>query len=717
MSKSHIHPGKKKKHVRRVLQSPFPVPISSITGTECDRQSWYQFTGELKGDNVIVRHSGDIAYLHSMGFFGQGLMSRGEPAVYDTLPSACLPTQSADKPRRVKVMRRRMYLRHMKWRKSQCQAESLGEDTQPGSDSKVDQEFDSDLEYYPQDIDQNGEAANKTDKPSLDIPAHLPNLEETTESIQKRSIQDSMNDHIDSGKNATGSLFNDVVDNKCFSNLLNMNSDTNQNSEKQLIWSLNSVNQNADQNVWNSNSANEDTTVKDSWDTMEADVDFWTSDVDSVKRNMIETSDTNSTNDAMNNLTAEHHKSVRTIEDNLINKSSDSHKIIEESDIEGKKSTNLEGIPAKRMKLDVEPERLNKKYIAESGYHIPHSEDLTTVCEKIGTEVLEKNVHLNTNETKHDTMMNAHDTEMNVEYKVESEKMLDVSRQKTVNLEETDSNISMSDELNVSSEKRPDELEEKTDNLKESDPNILPLHPYCEQGPELDHSEDDMDEDEDSNHDVLVIDDSDIDDSTVLVEKKERYRWRPVERPDSFRFNEPLVLSLEEAFFLMYGLGCLTVQTENQPEIKIAAFWRKMCERQGRFLPHYVAYHYFRSKGWVPRSGLLFGTDFVLYRVGPPFFHATYSVIVKTVHAGSYEEVEGYRNRDFTWTSLTGLDRVTENVAKVLMFCYVILPSDWQQEDGQSPECLHRITVRLQTVNRWVSSQERGDSNTSAPVL
>ncbi|WAR16132.1 SEN2-like protein [Mya arenaria] len=574
MSKSHIHPGKKKKHVRRVLQSPFPVPISSITG-------------ELKGDNVIVRHSGDIAYLHSMGFFGQGLMSRGEPAVYDTLPSACLPTQSADKPRRVKVMRRRMYLRHMKWRKSQCQAESLGEDTQPGSDSK-----------------------------------------------------------------------------------------------------------NADQNVWNSNSANEDTTVKDSWDTMEADVDFWTSDVDSVKRNMIETSDTNSTNDAMNNLTAEHHKSVRTIEDNLINKSSDSHKIIEESDIEGKKSTNLEGIPAKRMKLDVEPERLNKKYIAESGYHIPHSEDLTTVCEKIGTEVLEKNVHLNTNETKHDTMMNAHDTEMNVEYKVESEKMLDVSRQKTVNLEETDSNISMSDELNVSSEKRPDELEEKTDNLKESDPNILPLHPYCEQGPELDHSEDDMDEDEDSNHDVLVIDDSDIDDSTVLVEKKERYRWRPVERPDSFRFNEPLVLSLEEAFFLMYGLGCLTVQTENQPEIKIAAFWRKMCERQGRFLPHYVAYHYFRSKGWVPRSGLLFGTDF-----------------------GSYEEVEGYRNRDFTWTSLTGLDRVTENVAKVLMFCYVILPSDWQQEDGQSPECLHRITVRLQTVNRWVSSQERGDSNTSAPVL
>ncbi|CAJ0868179.1 13528_t:CDS:2, partial [Entrophospora sp. SA101] len=36
----------------------------------------------------------------------------------------------------------------------------------------------------------------------------------------------------------------------------------------------------------------------------------------------------------------------------------------------------------------------------------------------------------------------------------------------------------------------------------------------------------------------------------------------------------------------------------------------------------YVAYHYFRSLGWVVRCGMKFGVDYVLYEKGPPFKHS-----------------------------------------------------------------------------------------------
>ena len=39
------------------------------------------------------------------------------------------------------------------------------------------------------------------------------------------------------------------------------------------------------------------------------------------------------------------------------------------------------------------------------------------------------------------------------------------------------------------------------------------------------------------------------------------------------------------------------------------------------FLMNYVAYHHFRSLGWVPRAGIKFGVDWLLYNRGPVFDH------------------------------------------------------------------------------------------------
>jgi hypothetical protein len=38
--------------------------------------------------------------------------------------------------------------------------------------------------------------------------------------------------------------------------------------------------------------------------------------------------------------------------------------------------------------------------------------------------------------------------------------------------------------------------------------------------------------------------------------------------------------------------------------------WRLFCGKDVHFLARYVAYHNLRSKGWVPKSGLKYGSDF-----------------------------------------------------------------------------------------------------------
>lgn len=57
----------------------------------------------------------------------------------------------------------------------------------------------------------------------------------------------------------------------------------------------------------------------------------------------------------------------------------------------------------------------------------------------------------------------------------------------------------------------------------------------------------------------------------------------------------------------------------------------------------------------------------VLYKDGPPFNHSTYSVIVKHVKDQGLRDVRG--QRQFTWSSLAALNRVTTTVGKVRMFC------------------------------------------------
>ncbi|KYO49024.1 tRNA-splicing endonuclease subunit Sen2 [Alligator mississippiensis] len=177
-------------------------------------------------------------------------------------------------------------------------------------------------------------------------------------------------------------------------------------------------------------------------------------------------------------------------------------------------------------------------------------------------------------------------------------------------------------------------------------------------------------------------------------------------RRNPFRIFEYLQLSLEEAFFLVYALGCLSIYYGEEP-LTILELWKMFSDVQPSFRTTYMTYHYFRSKGWVPKVGLKYGTDFLLYRKGPPFYHASYSVMAELVN----DDFKGSLRRPFSWKSLSGLNRTTTNVSKELILCYLIRPSDMTEKEMSSPECMKRIKVQELIVNRWVSSRERNEQD------
>lgn len=104
---------------------------------------------------------------------------------------------------------------------------------------------------------------------------------------------------------------------------------------------------------------------------------------------------------------------------------------------------------------------------------------------------------------------------------------------------------------------------------------------------------------------VLVLADSDDEDiERVVRDPKPHIEDEPVKTA-----VETLNLTLEEAFFLQYALGCLQVIDISGP-LTILQTWQKFGESKSDFIESYIVYHYFRSKGWVVKSGHKFGGNF-----------------------------------------------------------------------------------------------------------
>lgn len=176
--------------------------------------------------------------------------------------------------------------------------------------------------------------------------------------------------------------------------------------------------------------------------------------------------------------------------------------------------------------------------------------------------------------------------------------------------------------------------------------------------------------------------------------------------------------------------------------MSLQELWQWCCDAAGdnlAFVSQYAAYHHFRSKGWLPRSGLLYGADYVLYQLHPEHAHSNYLVSVlierrgaettgtpalgwqelsdcgtraQQVSAADVEQAAfkqpnygGFRT-GLSWLDAHILQRLARQVLKQLLLLYVVVPPGLLLA---GPECLQQLTVREVLVQRWVPAEHRDD--------
>ena len=204
-----------------------------------------------------------------------------------------------------------------------------------------------------------------------------------------------------------------------------------------------------------------------------------------------------------------------------------------------------------------------------------------------------------------------------------------------------------------------------------------------------------------------------------------------------------LHLELCEAFFLSYSLGCLVVKdVESGQSLSLVQQWKKYSQLEPDFPVRYRVYHHYRSKGWVVRSGLLMGGDWVLYKLSPSHYHSTYVVRIEVVDSktgdtlsnqnqSNNEEAASEQSTNqktaseqspiqktgisqLTWSDILGHTRVMGTVKKDLLLVRVSVPS---ASDLTSPQCLHSMAVTSHRIRRWVPGEHRWKVKPTVPVL
>ncbi|KAK3351147.1 hypothetical protein B0H65DRAFT_108811 [Neurospora tetraspora] len=196
-------------------------------------------------------------------------------------------------------------------------------------------------------------------------------------------------------------------------------------------------------------------------------------------------------------------------------------------------------------------------------------------------------------------------------------------------------------------------------------------------------------------------------------------------------FSEELVdkehfqLAPEEAFFLAFGLGALRVVdpvtkapiSNEQLLIKLRAnsyFPPRSVDNlspEDPFLVQYAVYHHFRSLGWVPRHGIKFGVDWIIYQRGPVFDHSEFGImVVPSFSDPRWSEYEHEESKK-TWSWLMGVNRVLAHVLKSLVLVYVDVPPppvfDEEMKKGGIAAALKKFMIREVMVRRFSVNRNR----------
>ncbi|KAI0393443.1 hypothetical protein F5Y17DRAFT_466901 [Xylariaceae sp. FL0594] len=208
----------------------------------------------------------------------------------------------------------------------------------------------------------------------------------------------------------------------------------------------------------------------------------------------------------------------------------------------------------------------------------------------------------------------------------------------------------------------------------------------------------------------------------------EPVQTRPSEKPDApcatestekkeVADKEHLQLSPEEAFYLVFALGALSVvdPSTGKPMTcrELFSKLRQLSLPRGStgmrpddpFLVQYAVYHHFRSLGWVPRSGIKFGVDWLLYIGGPVFSHAEFAVIVLPAYTDPYWKTHEHAPLERSWHWLHSVNRVQSHALKTMVIVYVDIPPPTEDQDPSA--LLQRYKVREFFMKRWLSNRSR----------
>ncbi|KAG0355235.1 tRNA splicing endonuclease subunit sen2 [Gamsiella multidivaricata] len=242
---------------------------------------------------------------------------------------------------------------------------------------------------------------------------------------------------------------------------------------------------------------------------------------------------------------------------------------------------------------------------------------------------------------------------------------------------------------------------------------------------------------------------------------------------------EHLQLSLEEAFFLVFAVECLAISdasatpstppdTTTAKAMTIQGCWLRFSKAaalsikptpkllssqcsphinlksnndtvisvDNPFVIRYVAYHYYRSLGWIVKDGLKYGADFLLYQKGMVFGHSQYAV--RVVPSADYDNKDldsdltapsqegrsvnfmkypmtrpGFSptpglclaHTSLSWQWLLTLNRV---IAQTVILCHVILPTSATMRQLSHPRtALPLYKVAEIGVKRFIPEKNR----------
>ncbi len=111
---------------------------------------------------------------------------------------------------------------------------------------------------------------------------------------------------------------------------------------------------------------------------------------------------------------------------------------------------------------------------------------------------------------------------------------------------------------------------------------------------------------------------------------KERFFGSPlgISKPRLEYFSKPSELSLIEAYYLLENGKITIFDVKREKDLSAKEFFEIAKQIHHKFEEKYVIYKDLREKGYIPRPGLKFGADFVVYKKGPGLEHSPFIVHV-----------------------------------------------------------------------------------------